>query len=118
MKKAFSGILSTAIALSMLTATAFAAGPGCGRYFADLDGDGICDNAGSRCAYVDADEDGICDICGAYHGCGMAGAGFGGNFVDADGDGVCDNYGSGQGCGYGRGARGGHGNGFRGGRGR
>lgn len=112
MKKALSGILSTVIALSMLTATAFAAGPGGGRYFADLDGDGICDNAGGRCAYVDTDGDGICDNCGTYHGCGMAGA----NFVDADGDGVCDNYGSGWDCG--RGARGGHGNGFRGGRGR
>lgn len=89
MKKVLSGILSIAIALSMLTATAFAAGPSGGRYFADLNNDGICDNAGSRCAYVDADGDGVCDTCG-----------------------------SGQGCGYGRGARGGHGNGFRGERGR
>lgn len=127
MKKALSGILSTAIVLSVLTATAFAAGPGCGRYFSDLDGDGICDLCGTEhrvcliregTAFVDADGDGICDNCGTYHWCGMAGAGFGGNFVDADGDGVCDNYGSGQGYGYGRGTRGGRGNGFRGGRGR
>ena len=110
MKKVFSGVLAAAIVLSMCLATGFAAGPGCGRHFADADGDGVCDNAGSQCAYTDADGDGICDVCGAAH------AQPGGNFVDADGDGICDNYRSGRGCGYGRGARGGCGTGFRGGR--
>ena len=112
MKKAFAGVLSTAIVLSMCATAAFAAGP-CGRYFVDADGDGICDNAGSRCAYVDADGDGVCDVCGAAH----AQSGGGRYFVDADGDGVCDNYQSGQGRGCGRGGRYGRGNGFRGGRG-
>ena len=113
MKKVFSGILAAAIVLSMSLAAGFAAGPGYGRHFADADGDGVCDNAGSQCAYTDADGDGFCDICGAAH------TQPGGNFTDADGDGVCDNYQSGQGrsCGYGRGGRCGRGNGFRGGRG-
>lgn len=88
MRKALLGVVTAAVILSLGSAGAFAAGPGGGRYFLDTNGDGICDNAGSRCAYV-----------------------------DADGDGVCDNYGSGWGCGYGRGAQGGRGNGFRGGRG-
>ena len=113
MKKVFAGILSAALALSLGATAAFAAGPGCGRYFVDADGDGICDNAGSRCAYVDADGDGICDVCGASHT--RPGGGY---FVDEDGDGVCDNYQSGQGRGCGRGGQGGRGNGFRGGRGR
>ena len=89
MKKALFGILSAAIALSLCAATAFAAGPRCGRYYVDADGDGICDNAGSRCVYV-----------------------------DADGDGICDSYQSGQGWGCRRGGQCGRGNGFRGGRGR
>lgn len=82
MKKALVGVLSAALISSMCAAAAFAAGPGCGRCFADVDGDGICDNAGSQCAYA-----------------------------DADGDGVCDNYQSGQGrgCGRGSGFRGGRG---------
>lgn len=115
MRKVFLGILAALIALSVGATTAFAAVPGCGRYFVDADGDGICDNAGIRCAYVDADGDGICDVCGAAH----SGAGRGVNYSDADGDGICDYYatGQGRGCGYGRGL-GGCGNGFRGGRGR
>lgn len=143
MKKALLGILAAVAALSVGTTAALAAGPGGGRCFVDADGDGICDNAGSRCVYadadgdglcdvcgaghgscpagegtafVDADGDGVCDICGTYHRCGTAGAG--GNFVDADGDGVCDNAASCRGSGCGRGFQGGHGNGFRGGRGR
>lgn len=114
MKKVLAGILSTALALSLGATAAFAAGPGCGRYFADADGDGICDNAGSQCAYVDADGDGVCDVCGAAH----TRPGVGRYFVDVDGDGVCDNYQSGQGRGCGRGGQCGRGNGFRGGRGR
>ena len=113
MKKILIGVLSTAIVLSMCATAAFAAGPGCGRCFVDADGDGVCDNAGSRCAYVDADGDGICDVCGAAHT--QSGGGY---FVDEDGDGICDNYRSGQGRGCGRGGQCGRGNGFRGGRGR
>ena len=136
MKKSILRVLSTALVLSMCAATAFAAGPCGGRYFVDADGDGVCDNAGSRCAYVDEDGDGLCDICGAEHRACVAGEGAafvdadrdgicdncgmhhwcGGNFVDADGDGICDNYQSGQGRGCG--GQGGRGNGFRGGRGR
>ena len=142
MKRVLTGILTAALAVSLCAATAFAAGPRCGRYFVDTDGDGICDNIGSRCVYVDANGDGLCDNCGARHGhwAGCGGAfvdaggdgvcdncgsypwcgGAGGNFVDADGDGVCDNFQSGQGrgCGRGRGGQGGRGNGFRGGRNR
>lgn len=114
MKKALVGVLSAAIVLSMCAAAAFAAEPGCGRYFIDADGDGICDNAGSRCAYVDADGDGICDICGVFH----TQPGGGRYFADADGDGICDSCQSGQGRGCGRGGQCGRGNGFRGGRGR
>ena len=132
MKKIFAGIVTMVLVLSVTATTAFAAGRGCGRYFVDEDGDGICDNAGSACGFVDeggdgvcdnagsacsfADEDGdgVCDICGTYHRDGAAGAG-GGNYVDADGDGACDNYAAGQGRGCRRGC-GGRGNGFRGGR--
>ena len=98
MKRTFAGILTAMVAISLCAVTAFAAGPRCGRYHADADGDGVC------------------DICGAYHRCGVAGAGW--NFVDADGDGVCDNAASCRGSGCGRGFHGGHGNGFRGGYGR
>lgn len=115
MKKVLAGILSAALVLSLGLTAAFAAGSECGRYFVDADGDGICDNAGSGCAYADADGDGICDICGVSH----AQSGGGRYFVDADGDGICDNYQSGQGRGCGHGGQcGGRGHGFRGGRGR
>lgn len=122
MKKALLGVLSTAIVFSMCATTAFAAGPGGGRYFVDADGDGICDNCEAYhwCGdnFVDIDGDGVCDNYAAGQG---RGTGRGGNFVDTDGDGVCDNYGSGQsqgrGCGYGRGGHCGRGNGFRGVRG-
>lgn len=115
MRRALTGILAAVLAVSLCAATAFAAGPRCGRYYVDADGDGICDNAGSRCVYVDANGDGLCDNCGARHG---HWAGCGGAFVDADGDGVCDNFQSGRGRGCGRGGQGGRGNGFRGGRNR
>lgn len=103
MKKVILGAVTAAVILSLGVTTALAAGPGCGRCFAD----------GGECVYADTDGDGVCDNCGTYHRCGTAG---GGNFVDADGDGICDNYGSGQGCG--RGGHCGRGDGFRGGRGR
>lgn len=115
MKRVLTGALAAVLAVSLCAATAFAAGPRCGRYYVDADGDGICDNTGSRCVYVDANGDGICDNCGARHG---HWAGCGGAFVDADGDGICDNFQSGQGRGCGRGAQGGRGNGCRGGRNR
>lgn len=145
MKKIFSGIVTMGLVLVMGGTTAFAAEPGRGCYFADADGDGICDNAGSMCVYADSDGDGICDVCGTnsltcltgdgtvfadadgdgicdncgtYHWCGMAETG-GGYFVDADNDGICDNYASGQcrGGGYGCGFGGrGRGYGCRGGR--
>lgn len=113
MKKVLLSVLSAAVVFSMCMATAFAAASGCGRYFTDADGDGICDRAGSGSACVDADEDGLCDVCGVAHVqfCG-------GNFVDEDADGICDNYASGQGIGRGRGCHGGRGNGFLGGCGR
>lgn len=115
MKRVLTGALAAVLAVSLCAATAFAAGPRCGRYYVDADGDGICDNTGSRCVYVDANGDGICDNCGARHG---HWAGCGGAFVDADGDGICDNFQSGQGRNCGRGAQGCRGNGCRGGRNR
>ena len=128
MRKVFLGALAIVFALSAGVSTAFAAGLESGRCFVDVDGDGVCDNAGSMCIYadadgdsvcdvcgtshgncltgdeggfVDADGDGVCDNCGIYHWCNMAGSGA--NYVDADGDGVCDNYTLGQGRGNGRG---------------
>ncbi len=101
MRKAFLGIIAMVIVLSVCAATAFAAGPGGGRCFADMDGDGICDNRG------------------IYYQCSMTESGCGSNFTDADGDGICDNYVSGQGQGgCGCGSHRSHGNGFRNGRGR
>ena len=97
MKKRFlTAALAAALILSVGTTSAFAHGCAQGRgwRYADADGDGICDNAGT-CVHVDSDGDGICD-----YGCGSG-------FVDADGDGVCDNAASGAcpraGAGYGRG---------------
>ena len=95
MKKLFAGVLAAALALSVLTASAFAA-PGAN--------------------YVDADGDGVCDLLAAGGGgCGNQ------NYVDNNGDGVCDNFAArpqdGTGCqsGHGSGHRqGGH----HGGRGR
>lgn len=112
MKKTFFGVFAAVMVFLLGSTTVFTAGPGCGRYFADADGDGICDNAGSICVYEDADGDGFCDVCGT--GPGNCPAGNGGAFIDADGDGVCDNYAAGQGRGNGCG----RGNGFRSGRGR
>ncbi len=65
------------------------------HYYADKDGNGICDN------YADADKDGICDNC-----VWPAGSGCGWSFIDEDGDGICDYYQNGQcgrGMGYGQG---------------
>ena len=63
--------------------------------FVDLNGDGVCDNAGSKVGlgaklnFVDADGDGVCDNAGSGLGLGQKK-----NFVDANGDGVCDNAGN------------------------
>ncbi len=83
----------------------WANGTGCGMYYADEDGDGVCDNYGTNCGmyYADEDGDGVCDNYGTN--CGMY-------YADEDGDGVCDNYAAGGG--YGRGC--GRGNGRCGGR--
>ena len=82
MRKALLGIMAAAVILSLESTTALAAGPGCGRYYGDADGDGICDNY-------------------------AVGQGRGRYYIDADGDGICDNYTTGRaGCGgrgYGRG---------------
>ena len=110
-------VCAVALASAVAVPTAFAAG-GYGRSFADVNGDGVCDNAASgQCYgyggngagagganYVDANNDGVCD--------NYANGGRGANFVDANGDGVCDNAGAGQGCGAGNG----QGCGYRGGR--
>ena len=54
--------------------------------FVDEDGDGVCDQMGTRGnRYQDEDADGVCD-----------------NFVDEDGGGVCDMMGAGQAEGRGR----------------
>ncbi len=124
MRKTLLSLVTAAIILSLGTTCALAAGPGCGGFFADADGDGICDNAYSRCAYVDADGDSVCDLCGTdhsscvtgecaafldedgdglcdlcetYHWCDMTNVGCGSRFADEDGDGVCDYYALGQG---------------------
>lgn len=76
-----------------------------GGYYVDVDNDGICDNQGQN--YVDADNDGVCDNFGT----GSNGNGNGQNYVDADNDGVCDN----QGTNCNGGGQGHHGNGYRGG---
>ena len=71
MKKLFAGVLAAALALSVLTASAFAAP---GANYVDADGDGVCDNYSAACRYVDADGNGVCDNAGAcgsgHHGSG------------------------------------------------
>lgn len=88
MRKVFLGALAV-IVLSTGTISAFAAGPGTGRYYVDENGDGICDNWDTHSGCIQA---GI--QCGSY-------------YVDADNDGICDHYASGQSRGRG------HGHGFR-----
>lgn len=102
MKKIVIAVIVVALLVAIGTIGAFAAGPShvaravsaagyyddsngdtnyggsgfCGKYYADADGDGVCDNYGA-CGngqyYVDADGDGVCDNYGAcvnYGGCG------------------------------------------------
>ena len=56
------------------------AGAAQGANFVDKDGDGICDNVGTRMGR------------GRGNGKGLGGAAQGANFVDKDGDGICDNF--------------------------
>lgn len=90
MKKAAAGILAVMVLAAGAT-SAFAAGSGHGRNYADANRDGICDYAESACRYLDADNDGVCDYCG---GSGLSGTCHGEHFVDSDGDGICDYAGS------------------------
>lgn len=96
LKKTVLGILAASMVLSTGTATTFAAKTGCGHYYVDANGDGICDNRG-----ISKKE------CLANHKKGQ-------NFVDKDGDGICDNRGNGNNKGNGRK----HGNGCHNGRGK
>lgn len=61
------------------------------RLFVDEDGDGICDNVGTRnnerTNFADKDGDGVCDNIGTRNNRRM-------NFVDENGDGICDNIGA------------------------
>ena len=61
MKKIRIAALAAMLVLAMGITTAFAVG---GRYYADANGDGICDNRGIHCQYVDANGDGVCDKYG------------------------------------------------------
>lgn len=125
MKRILLGIVAAGIILTIGATTAFAAGlhnrcaggagigicrngESCG-YYADADGDGICDNCGNTAgtctgnaacsSYVDADGDGVCDICGGGHG-NCVNGGLCGNYADADGDGFCDNAAAWSGAGH------------------
>ena len=49
MKKVISGVLAIVIALSVASASAFAACHRAGRNYVDANGDGVCDYAGSYC---------------------------------------------------------------------
>lgn len=46
-KKTVLGILAASMVLSTGTTTTFAARTGCGHYYVDANGDGICDNRGN-----------------------------------------------------------------------
>lgn len=114
MKKIVTGIMATALVVSIGTMGALAAGYnfGRGRNYVDVNNDNLCDNYNSAvCAtynpdgknYVDTNGDGVCDnhitcvknyvdvdgdgICDNYIACGK-------NYVDLNGDGVCDNQGN------------------------
>ena len=85
MRKIVAGILATALLATIGTVSAFAAEPAFynSQRFADADGDGVCDNYGTRGSgqyFADADGDGVCDNYGTK--------GSGQCFADADGDGV------------------------------
>ena len=82
MKKVFLGVFAAVIVLSVNTTSVFAShhrhsvtGNGCGGYYVDMNGDGICDGCGTSHRYG----------TGVY-GCGV-------NYADVNGDGICDNCG-------------------------
>ena len=82
MKKFMTAVMAATMIGTIGVVTSLAATPADRPYFIDANGDGICDNRGSR-------------QCGAF-------------FTDANGDGICDNRGSmshGQRCGMNSGAR-------------
>ncbi len=72
------------------------------HFYADKDGDGICDN------FTDKNKDGICDNCAWGRGQGRYAGRY---FADENGDGICDNYANGCGRGYGCGRGMGYGRG-------
>ena len=84
-RKVFVWMMAAAVTLSVsVPVSAAVTNRGnAGRYFADANGDGICDN------FIDQDGDGICDNCVLGTGRGL---GRGRYFVDADGDGICDYF--------------------------
>ena len=109
MKKIASGIIVTALVLTVGTTAAFAVGRQQGNDAGTKTNQGISavysesvtptsannldvkgsDNQGTNCTgagFVDSDGDGVCD----NQGTNCSGAGF----VDSDGDGVCDNQGT------------------------
>lgn len=92
MKKVRTGILATALLLSIGVTGAFAAGSGWGRHAAC---NGAGTPTGTACRYIDADGDGICDNCGTGQGC------TGLYYADADSNGVCDHFEDGGHCGRG-----------------
>ncbi|MBL8025715.1 MAG: hypothetical protein JNL74_04855 [Fibrobacteres bacterium] len=92
-----SKLLTISVAVVALSAASlFAATPTAGAgttanhgtNFVDKDGDGLCDNVGTR------------QGSGKGTGC-QSGTGCGANFVDANKDGVCDNAGTKKGSGQG-----------------
>lgn len=97
MKKILTGILAVTVAVGIGATGAFASASWRGGHFADTDGDGVCDRAGSGLCWIDENGDGICDLCGT----GAAACGAGRWFADENGDGVCDHREHG-GCGAGR----------------
>ncbi len=110
MKKIITGVILTAISLTMGTAgTIFGTSD---NNYTDADNNGICDNisissnsgtgrkngqncnGGTGASYTDADNDGVCDNAGTGRKNGQnCNAGTGAGYTDADNDGVCDNAG-------------------------
>lgn len=94
MKKIWMGLAAAALVASLCVTGALAAGHrgqglrytdgsgSCGNYcvnFADADGDGVCDNHGTRCAgFTDANGGGVCDNYGTRLGSHRGGHGRGG----------------------------------------
>ena len=86
MKKLMTGAAAVAAMIMVCGTTAFAAPVTNVHYYADANGDGICDYCNASCAFVDANGDGICDNYGTHANC------IGAGYADMNGDGMCDNY--------------------------